>query len=84
MKFRYTKKDFDFEISTKLGQEVANKANALLEAHEKTLPRVRGRAGEFGFTMFDERARESRISGSYDYHGTDTHTALLWGIEEIK
>jgi len=75
-RFRFKPEDFDV-YCTEIGDrdnsqciEAANKANELLEAHEKTLPRVYGipepAEGWNGYNVC-----------------TDTHTALLYNVEQI-
>lgn len=57
--------------------ESADTAQALLEAHLKTLPRVSCHKSSYEIGPWLEHwdAKED---------GFSTHTALLWGVEEIK
>lgn len=78
MKFRFKPEDFldlrpgaGYRISI---EESAQRANVLLEAHEKTLPRM-------WKNSCTKRWHEESAQG-FDY--PDTHTALLYGIEELK
>lgn len=82
MKFRYKAEDFEIEILLEaktqkmypehIGKLISSKANALLETYEKSLPRVYGVDLGGLFTYSETRNKK------------DTHTALLWGIMEIK
>lgn len=59
-----------------LTDAITHRVNQLLEAHEKTLPRVYG------------TSERPQIWTSYQVseqlNGGSTHTTLLYGIEEIK
>lgn len=55
----------------------AIKANALLDAHLKTLPKV------YGEDRPREEITEPMEWDNEKFKGA-THTAILWGVEEIK
>lgn len=74
--FRFTSADFSFG-SMLTNREAMDKANALLDEHLKTLPRV----------WHVENWKEHVLSDVWHPTGPshpDTHSALLWGVEPIK
>lgn len=84
MKFRYKLEDFEGmfnhsdcksaqENQRKCIDDAVRRCNRLLEAHEKTLPKMRCRCDDEKWAA-DEHIGFARV----------THTALLWGIEEVK
>lgn len=80
MSFRYKPEDFAaMLVPPWKHKEACGIANSLLEAHEKTLPRVYQRNSEpYVGKKFE--------TGVWTEHkkAADTHTALLYGIEELK
>lgn len=79
--FKFKPEDFiEYETTPVTGSSrrtidwMADKANALLQAHLATLPRVYGMINESYANAFDS-IKNSQFN---------THTALLWGITEIE
>lgn len=82
MSFRFKPEDFGSRSldGTSGGMSIewaAQKANVLLEAHEKTLPRVYG-TKELTIWGTSEEDLEDVIQTLH------THTALLWDVKELK
>lgn len=81
MKFRFKPEDFetrqDDDMTIPWPQHfMASKANALLEAHEKTLERIAG--------TFEDLNPQNFVPDSPFHNLRVTHTALLYDVEEIK
>lgn len=77
MKFRFEPEDFvnlytDYaSVDPGIAKVISDRANTLLKIHEKSLPRVY------------YCPQEERWNRGTNAEEEDTHTALLWGIEEI-